>query len=166
MNINRLKNVFPIVIIEEESVPKIILKYIEHHKYHYLKINFFGKEFHPCARCFGCWLGLFIGFFLFSPFWLGFFHTDNFFLVFVIAWVLATPTIVDWGTVKLGLRKGNNNIRAIAGFLHGMAVIIYFLVLPAGVLFKILTYASYGLFFTLIRNKYHSKHCNVDAIKA
>lgn len=165
MNINRLKKVFPIIIIEEESVFKILLRYIEHHKDHYLNLNLFGTKFHPCARCFGYWLGLFIGFFLLSPFWLGFFYTDNFTLVFALSWFLAAPTITDWGTVKLGLRKGNNNIRAIAGFLHGLAVIIYFFILPAGIFFKIATYASYGFVFFFIRKKYHSTHHNLCLTK-
>jgi len=165
MNLNKLKNAFPIVIIEEETVPKIILKYIEHHKYHYLTLNIRGKEIHPCARCFGYWLGLFVGFFLLSPFWLGFIHTYDFLLVFSISWLLAIPTLLDWTTVKLGLRKGNNNIRAVVGFLHGISTVIYFLVLPAGIIFKIVTYTFYALVFNLARGKYHSRHCSSAKIK-
>jgi uncharacterized membrane protein len=158
MNINKVKDIIPITIIEEETTLKIILKYIEHHREHYLKLNLFGKNFHPCARCFGYWSGLFFGFFFLSPFWLGIVHAGNFSLVFATAWLFAIPTIADWGSVKLGLRKGNNKIRAIVGFFHGIAVIIYFLVLPASIFFKIATYALYGSVFFFIRKKYHSSH--------
>ena len=165
MNINKIKDVFPIIIIEEESVLKIIVKYMEHHKNHYLKLKLFGKNFQPCARCFGYWSGLFVGFFLLSPFWLGFYHADNFTLMFTISWLLSIPTIADWSSVKLGLRKGNNNIRAVVGFFHGIAVIVYFLVLPASILFKISTYALYGLTFFFIRRKYHSTHSAICLTK-
>lgn len=158
MNLNKLKDAFPIVIIEEETVPKILLKYIEHHRYHYLTLKFLGKEIHPCARCFGYWVGLLIGFFLFSPFWSGFIHTDDFLLVFSASWVLAAPSLIDWSTVKLGLRKGNNNIRAFVGFLHGISTVMYFLVLPAGILFKVVTYTLYAVVFNLTRWTYHARH--------
>jgi len=158
MNINKIKDAIPITIYEEETTLKIILKYIEHHRSHYLKLKVFGNTIYPCARCFGYWTGVFVGFFLFSPFWLGFFKTNNFILIFTIAWLLAAPSMTDWGTVKLGLRKGNNKVRAFVGFFHGIGVIVYFLVMPASILFKISTYALYGFIFFLIRQKYHSTH--------
>lgn len=159
MNLNKLKDAFPIVIIEEETVPKILLKYIEHHRYHYLTLKFRGKEIHPCARCFGYWVGLLIGFFLLSPFWLGLIYADNFLLVFLISWLLAAPSLIDWSTVKLGLRNGSNNVRAFVGFLHGISTVIYFFVLPAGIFFKIGTYTLYALVFNLARVKFHARHC-------
>ena len=105
MNINKVKDIIPITIIEEETTLKIILKYIEHHKDHYLNLNLFGKKFHPCARCFGYWSGLLFGFFLLSPFWLGIVHAGNFSLVFAIAWLFAIPTIADWAPLSWALEK-------------------------------------------------------------
>jgi len=146
------------LIIEEDSISKILLMFIQHNKRHYIAISFFGKEIHPCARCFGYWLGLIVGFLLAIPFLLGFIIATDLLLVFIIAWIFAIPSIIDWSTVKLGLREGNNNLRVIVGYLHGIAVIIYFFILPASILFKILTYGLYGSIFFLIRRHYRIKH--------
>ena len=78
---------------------------------------------------------------------------SNFFLAFLVAWLFVLPSIVDWSTIKLGLRTGNNNIRFFVGFLHGIGVVIYFFVLPAGILFKLVTYGFYGFVFVEIRRK-------------
>ena len=153
MNKNQLKRFFPVVIIEDESVLKIILRFIEHNPGHSLNINFLGKNFNPCARCFGTWVGGFSGLLLFSPFLFGMYAASNFFLAFLVAWLFVLPSIVDWSTIKLGLRTGNNNIRFFVGFLHGIGVVIYFFVLPAGILFKLVTYGFYGFVFVEIRRK-------------
>jgi uncharacterized membrane protein len=155
---NEIKKIFPVVIIEDESVLKIILKFIEHNSNHYVRFNIHGKTLHPCARCFGYWIGIFSGFFFLSPFWLGIFQAKNFLLAFLVSWIFALPSIIDWSTVKLGIRKGNNNLRAMVGFLHGVGVIIYFFVMPAGILFKITTYSLYSIVFFAIRQKYHFGH--------
>lgn len=155
--ISKLKRIFPIVIIEEDSIVKIILKMFEHHPNHYIELNIFGKTIRPCARCFGLWTGILIGFFFSAPFWLGMIRANNFYLIFAISWLLAFPSIIGWSTVKLGLRQGNNNIRAAAGFLHGIGIITYFVVLPASILFKIVTYFAYELIFNIIRTHLHFK---------
>ena len=79
---------------ENTNVKKIILEFIEHNPRHFLKIKIFKKTIHPCARCFGIWIGLITGFILFSPFWIGIFQIKNFFLIFTIAWIFAIPTIL------------------------------------------------------------------------
>jgi uncharacterized membrane protein len=147
---------------KEESFKQIILDGIQHNPQHYIKIKIFGKEIHPCARCFGLWTGLIVGFIISSPFWLGIFKTENFLLIFTLAWLFAIPSIVDWSTVKLGLRKGKNSIRVFTGFLQGMGVVIYFFILPAGIIFKILTYTLYELVFNLIRWRYRIKHYHLN----
>jgi uncharacterized membrane protein len=153
-----VKNYASSLIIEEDSISKILLAYIQHNSRHFIELKLFGKVIYPCARCFGYWLGLLVGFLIISPFWLGIFYATNFILIFIIAWLFAIPTIVDWSTVKLGLREGNNSIRVIVGYLYGISVIIYFFVLPAGVLFKVLTYFMYGSIFFMIRKHYRIKH--------
>ena len=157
---NKIKKYASSLIIEEESIPKIILRFVEHNPEHFTKIKISGKKIYPCARCFGQWVGLFVGFIITSPFWLGVIHVpaQHFLQIFVIAWLFAIPTIVDWTTVKIGLRKGNNNLRVVVGFLHGIGTIIYFFVLPADIIFKILTYSLYSLSFILIRRLYKIKH--------
>ena len=157
---DNIKDYIPIVIIEEDSIPKILLRYIEHNQKHYLEFLIDGKPFRPCARCFGLWIGVFIGFLLASPFWLGIFKIQNFYLTFTIAWLFALPSIIDWSTVKLGMRKGDNNIRAVVGFLHGLGIIVYFFIMPASIAFKILTYVSYELIFHIIRTHNRLKKLN------
>jgi len=146
---------------KEDSFAGVILEAIQHNPRHYIKLKILGREIRPCARCFGLYIGLIIGFLLSSPFWLGVFYTNNFFLIFALAWLFAAPTIIDWVTVKLGLRKGKNNIRVVTGFLYGIGIIIYLFVLPASIIFKILTYALYELIFNLIRWKYRIKHYHI-----
>lgn len=146
---------------EEESIKKIILDFIQHNPRHYIIFNLLGKEIRPCSRCFGLWMGLIIGFIFTSPFWLKFIHIDNFILVFTVAWLFAVPAIIDWITVILGLRSSNNRIRVVTGFSYGMGITIYFFVLPANILFKILTYALFEIIFHLIRWRFHIKHYNM-----
>jgi uncharacterized membrane protein len=159
----KLKKYASSFIIEEDSIPKIVLRYIEHNPSHYTKIKVKGKEIHPCARCFGHWVGIILGIFLTSPFWLRIIYvpTQYFLFIFVIAWLFAIPSIIDWATVKLKLRKGNNNVRVVVGFLHGLGAIIYFFVMPADIIFKIWTYSLYSGSFIVIRRLYHLEHYKV-----
>ena len=78
---NRIKSYMPLQIIDEDSVGKILLKVIEHHPRHYIKINIFGKTIRACARCLGLYIGIITGFFLSAPFWLGMIRVDNFYLI-------------------------------------------------------------------------------------
>ncbi|MCK4365479.1 MAG: DUF2085 domain-containing protein [Thermoplasmatales archaeon] len=146
---------------EKESVVKIILEFIQHNPRHYIKLDIFGKTICPCARCFGFWIGLLVGFILSIPIWLGLFQIQNFILIFILAWLFTVPVIVDWSSVRLGLRVGKNSVRVSTGFLHGIGVIIYFFVLPAGIIFKVLTYFSYEIIFYVIRWRYHIQHYNM-----
>jgi uncharacterized membrane protein len=150
-------------IIKEDSISKILLRYIQHNPYHYIKIKVRGEKVQPCARCFGHWIGLILGFIFTSPFWLRIVYvpTQYFYLIFTIAWIFAIPTILDWGTVKLKLREGNNKIRVVAGFLHGLGAIIYFFVLPADIVFKIVTYSLYSGGFMAMRRLYNLQHYKV-----
>ncbi len=143
---------------DEESIGKILLQIFQHNPRHFLKLNIFGKEFYPCARCFGLYAGILTGVFLLSPFWLGFLHTEKFVLIFIIAWIFALPNIIDWTTIKTNLRKGKNSIRIISGFSQGIGITIYFLVLPASIMFKIITYALYEIIFNIVRYCYKNQY--------
>ena len=146
---------------KEESVKQIIKETIEHNPNHYITISLFGKKIRPCARCFGQWLGIAFSFILTSPFWLGFLHSNNFTAVFIISWILVLPAILDWSTVELRLRKGNNKIRFTVGFFYGTGIIVYLFVLPANIFLKIISYALYEIIFHSIRShrkKKKSKH--------
>jgi uncharacterized membrane protein len=142
----------------EKPISQILREGIEHNPRHYIILNIFDKEIHPCARCFGAWIGYLVGFILSSPFWLGYLHVNNFTLVFVIAWIFAIPALIDWSTAKLGLWEGKNSIRVATGFLYGFGVIIYLFVLPASIIFKILTYALYEGVFQTFRITFHLHH--------
>jgi len=144
----------------QKSTKDLVLEYIQHNPRHYLKIRIKGKIIHPCARCFGLWVGAIIGFILASPFWLGFVYIDNFNLIFIIAWLLVLPVIIDWITVKLGLRKGNNYVRTLTGFFYGLGIVVYIFILPANILLKIGSYALYEGIFFIIRRKYRLTHLN------
>lgn len=144
-----------------KSIKELLLFFIQHNPRHYIKLNILRKTITPCARCFGLWTGIFVGFILLVPFLLGVFNIQNFVLIFIIAWLFVIPTIVDWGTTKLGLRKGTNSIRIATGFLHGIGLIIYFFILPANILFKISTYLLYDAIFYLIRWRYNLQHYRV-----
>ncbi|MBD3252261.1 DUF2085 domain-containing protein [Candidatus Pacearchaeota archaeon] len=143
---------------EEQTVGEIIKETIEHNPNHYIKIEIFGKRLRPCARCFGQWIGILISLIITSPFWLGFIYVDNFMLIFVISWLFVFPAIIDWSTTKLGFRKGNNNIRFLTGYLFGTGIIIYLLVLPTNMVFKIVTFAIYEIIFHMIRRYHGLKH--------
>jgi len=142
----------------QKTTKQLILDYIQHNKRHYITLKIKGKEIYPCARCFGLWIGTILGFFLTSPFWLGLIYIDNFILVFTAAWLLVIPNIIDWSSVKLGLRKGNNKIRVTVGFFYGIGVAVYIFVLPINILFRIGTYLLYELVFFLIRKKFNILH--------
>lgn len=139
---------------KHKTTKELILEYIEHNPRHYFKVKIKGEEIRPCARCTGIWLGWLVGFIIVSPFWLNLVFIDNFILIFVIAWLLALPNIIDWSTVKIGLRQGNNKIRGVAGFLYGLGVMVYIFILPANILLKIGSYGLYEAFFYIIRKKY------------
>ena len=144
------------------TTKSIIIDFIQHNPRHYIKIKFKGTIIRPCARCFGLWLGLIVGLILSISFILKVIIISNFLLVFSISWVFVIPAIIDWSTVKLKLRRGNNKIRLTTGFLQGIGIITYFLILPASILFKIVTYGLYEGIFYLIRWKYHIKHYQIN----
>lgn len=71
-----------------------------------------------CSRCFGCYLGLFIGilFFLFFNIYLNKFVSLSIFLFFNL------PLIIDWITQFFGFRKSYNLLRFITGFIGGIGM--------------------------------------------
>jgi len=80
---------------------------------------------------------------------LGYIHLA-FNFAFALSWMLAIPSIIDWGSVKLGLRDGNNKARFITGCLLGAGIITYIFLLPASWIFRIGTFAIYELIMSSI----------------
>jgi len=125
-----------------------MIRALEHNE-HYIELNIFGRKIRPCARCFGKIIGIFSSLILALPFVFGYLKID-FTMAFLLSWFLAIPAIVDWSSIKLGIREGNNKIRFITGFLLGCGVTTYFIVMPASILFKILTFTLYEFVFAII----------------
>lgn len=138
------------------------LKNMLEHNEHYIEINLFGKKIKPCARCFGKIIGIVVSLILSLPFVFGYIKID-FITGFIASWILALPAIIDWSSVKLRIRKGSNKIRFITGFLLGCGITTYFLIMPAPILFKVLTFILYEFIFTIIY--IHSKFGLVNSIK-
>lgn len=69
-----------------------------------------GRQFHICARCTGIVTGL-----LFSPILVFMEHKISFYLFFVGAVIVS----IDGITQLMKLRKSNNVLRLISGFLFG-----------------------------------------------
>jgi len=130
------------------KVTEYMIRALEHNE-HYIELNIFGRKIRPCARCFGKIIGIFSSLILALPFVFGYLKID-FTTAFLLSWFLAIPAIVDWSSIKLGIRDGNNKIRFITGFLLGCGVTTYFIIMPASILFKILTFTLYEFVFAII----------------
>ena len=118
------------------------------HNAHYVTLNIFGKEMHLCSRCTGMGLGIILS----LPFVLHLYfnYQFNFELIFIISWIFALFAIADWSSIKTGLRKGNNGIRAVTGFLLGMGIHTYLFLLPTTIFFNSISLWSYGIVFTVV----------------
>jgi len=118
------------------------------HNKHYVTLNLFGRELHPCSRCLGRYLGILLS----LPFviYLYFNHSFNFESIFVLSWLLASFAIVDWASVKAGLRTGTNSMRVVSGFFLGMGSVIYLFLLPTNIILNAISLWSYGLIFAII----------------
>ena len=125
-----------------------IRRLIEHNE-HYVTVKLFGREIHPCARCFGKWLGILFTLPIGLLFFMGKFHT-TFTIGFITSWLLALPSIVDWISIKYTNRDGSNRLRFITGFLLGAGIVTYFLIMPATWMFKFSTFLAYEIIFGLL----------------
>lgn len=130
------------------NATEYIISFLEHNE-HCIELNIFGRKIKPCARCFGKIIGIFVSLILSLPFVFGYLKID-FATAFILSWILAFPSILDWSSVKLGIREGNNKIRFITGFLLGCGVVTYLVIMPASILFKILTLMLYEFIFAII----------------
>ncbi len=139
-------------IKKNTTILEYIINKIQHNPDHYIKFNIRDRKILACARCTGFTIGFFVGLTILLPFFLGFIFTDNFFLVFTVSWIFVIPSIVDWGSVKLGLRKGSNPLRFLVGYLQGIGYAMYLFILPIHIIFRVTTLALYeSAFFTIRR---------------
>jgi len=132
------------------SLKDKIINAIEHNPDHYIELNIHGRTVKPCARCFGKYIGMISVLPVALLFVLGYFST-TFYIAFFASWILAIPAIIDWSTVKLGIRGGGNKARVTTGFLLGAGISTYFLIMPASILFKLLTFFVYSAVFAIIK---------------
>lgn len=116
---------------------------------HWITLRFFDKKLRLCARCTGIVLGfvsLRVGTILLSlsiviPSTIG----------FILAFLFALPSIIDWMTHNLKFRQSKNNLRMLTGFLEGGGIGLLSLTnlsLPL----RILTIALIGTSVILIGN--------------
>lgn len=132
------------------SIKEKIIQIIEHNPNHYIELNIFGKKIKPCARCFGKYIGIVTTLPLALLFIFGFLKAD-FTISFIVSWLLAIPAIIDWITVKTKKRDGNNRTRVASGFLLGVGIATYFLIMETSLIFKLVTFMIYSIIFALIR---------------
>ena len=141
------------------------LKRSSEHNEHALSFNIRGVEWHPCARCTGKIMGIFAMLPIALLIVLGYAKLDIGLLTgFVMAWSLALPAIIDWSTVKANIRKGSNKVRFVTGFALGMGLVVYFLLMPASLLFKVVTFFAYELVFAVIYIHVHYQMSIFDYI--
>lgn len=133
------------------------LRTLEHNQEHHTKINIKGKTYNFCSRCLGSNTSSLIFFVLFG---LMYFFTEisfDFWLVFIGSWFLSGLTIVDWGSAKLGIWKGDNRVRIFTGVTLGMGIMFYFWFLPVNWFFRIFSLIAYEMIFTIIIMSVHMK---------
>jgi len=123
-------------------------------------LNLFGRELHPCSRCFGMYLGIILS--LPVILYLYFNYSFNFEFIFVVSWLLASFAIIDWASAKAGLRKGTNSMRTISGFLLGIGSIIYLFLLPTNIFLNSISLWGYGITFTVIAYVVWCKEYNLS----
>jgi len=145
------------------NTPQLLRSFIRliEHNEHALTIRFLGKEIHPCARCFGTILGSILAFPICLSLYLT--ATFDFTTIFILSWIFASFALIDWTTIKLHFREGDNNIRAFTGFFLGAGIMIFIFLLPNQFLFPfdlLVNYLAIMIFFgafSLIQPYVHNK---------
>lgn len=121
------------------------VRVLEHNPEHATTIHLFGEEIKACSRCLGAYTSGLICYFIFAYIYL---YTNiklSFAFVFIASFILGSITLLDWATVALHIRQGNNKIRIFAGVLLGIAAMLYFWLLPESRMYRILTLIIYNL---------------------
>lgn len=127
-----------------------IIRLLEHHPEHHIKLKIMGETFKPCSRCLGQYIIGIPFYMIFAVLYLTG-YTLSFTTVFTLSWVLAGLTLLDWGSVEiLHIRQGNNTTRLITGGTLGIGISMYFWMLPTSWMFKLGTLTIYFLTISLI----------------
>ncbi len=115
-----------------------ILRFFEHKRVHAFEIHFDGRLYYICARCSGLYLGLGGGFLLISFLWIfipnWLYFGDILTTLFCLG--LALPTLLDWTTQRLALRKSSNPIRFGTALFGGLSL-AWYLIVPITLFFKL-----------------------------
>ena len=124
---------------------------ISHHEPPYMhrcwRLTLRGHTLYVCARCSALLLGILVA--ILSQFLIVYIEVTP--LTFLLAFLVSLPAAIDWSTQTLGLRESRNLLRALTGFLLGLAVgfvlsslnIIYYLLV-------VILYSGYTLGFGAI----------------
>lgn len=91
---------------------------------HWITLHAFGREVHLCARCSGLVTGFIASNVLFATTLYSMVNLIPLHIRFPISILLASPSILDWASQKLGFRQSNNNLRLSTGFFEGVGVFL------------------------------------------
>lgn len=142
-----------------------LIKPLEHNvEHHDIDITLFGETHHLCARCTGQYLigipAFIIAMILHLQGYLFEFNT-----IFILSWLLAGLTILDWATVEiLKIRKGNNKTRLITGGTLGLGASIYLWLLPTKLSFNLITLLFYFFIMTILIAMVYCKKYNIKPL--
>jgi len=136
---------------------------LEHHPEHYLEINISGHTYRPCSRCTGQYLFGIPATLLFMYLYFTQMFVFSFTTVFIVSWVLALSTIMDWASVELlHIRKGSNVTRFITGGCLGIGMSMYIWLLPTNWSIKLISMAFYGIVVSLLVFSARCKKYDID----
>ncbi len=108
---------------EKRAIGEGYWKILEHNKIsHSIPVTIKGTTHYLCARCTGKYIGIISGMFLFFYLNILDYITTSPFQLFVLSWLFATPSILDWSTAKLGFWRGDNTMRFITGVFMGIGI--------------------------------------------
>lgn len=123
---------------------KLIKFVLEHNPEHFTKLDVMGTEIKACSRCLGAYTSMLV----FAPIFAYLYYVKielPFWFVFTLSIALGSVTLIDWFTVSMNIRKGNNNFRIFAGFLLGISATFYLWMLPESWWFRLISILIYGL---------------------
>jgi hypothetical protein len=140
-----------------KNVKQMFRLCVEHNPRHYTPIKIFDETYNVCSRCLGMWTVGLISFFSFALLYFYGFVFD-FYQIFFISIGLGFICFIDWISAKTPFRNGNNNnTRIVSGAFLGIAVSMWFWLLPVDWFTRIATLVLIQIFFTAIVVTVHLK---------
>ncbi|WMW24002.1 DUF2085 domain-containing protein [Methanolobus sediminis] len=137
---------------------------LSHHEvseyYKCLELEHDGKKHYLCARCFGIYTGLIIGFLYYN-------YISDSHLSYALISILPMPAIIDWSISAFEINRSKNLFRIISGFLLGIAylngILLLFRNFPDYTILAIgIFYVSLALLLLFLKKKLiESTNCDI-----